>query len=56
MVGWHYQLNGHESRHDFEQTPGDGEGQETWCATACGVIKSWTQLSNEQQQISSVSL
>ena len=23
MVGWHYQLNGHES----EQTLGDGEGQ-----------------------------
>ena len=23
MVGWHYQLNGHE----FEQTPGNGEGQ-----------------------------
>ena len=23
MVGWHYWLNGHE----FEQTPGDGEGQ-----------------------------
>ena len=23
MVGWHNQLNGHE----FEQTPGDGEGQ-----------------------------
>ena len=23
MVGWHYQLNGHE----FEQTPGDCEGQ-----------------------------
>ena len=22
-VGWHHQLNGHE----FEQTPGDGEGQ-----------------------------
>jgi len=22
MVGWHYQLNGHE----FEQTPGDNEG------------------------------
>ena len=22
MVGWHYRLNGHE----FEQTPGDGEG------------------------------
>ena len=23
MVGWHHQLNGHE----FEQAPGDGEGQ-----------------------------
>ena len=23
MVGWHHQLNGHE----FEKTPGDGEGQ-----------------------------
>ena len=23
MVGWHYQLNGHE----LGQTPGDGEGQ-----------------------------
>ena len=23
MVGWHYQLNGHE----FEQAPGDSEGQ-----------------------------
>ena len=23
MVGWHHQLNGHE----FEQNPGDGEGQ-----------------------------
>ena len=23
MVGWHNQLNGHE----FEQAPGDGEGQ-----------------------------
>ena len=23
MVGWHHQLNGHE----FEQTPGDNEGQ-----------------------------
>ena len=22
MVGWHYQLNGHE----FEKAPGDGEG------------------------------
>ena len=23
MVGWHHQLN----RHEFEQAPGDGEGQ-----------------------------
>ena len=23
MVGWHHRLNGH----DFEQTPGDSEGQ-----------------------------
>ena len=23
MIGWHHKLNGHE----FEQTPGDGEGQ-----------------------------
>ena len=23
MVGWHHQLNGNE----FEETPGDGEGQ-----------------------------
>ena len=23
MVGWHHRLNGHE----FQQTPGDGEGQ-----------------------------
>ena len=32
MVGWHHRLNGHE----FEQTPGDSEGQEslglTWAA------------------------
>ena len=25
MVGWHHRLNGHE----FKQTPGDGEGQES---------------------------
>ena len=32
MVGWHYQLNGHES----EQTPGDGEGQ----GSLAGVLQS----------------
>ena len=29
MVGWHHQLNGHE----FEQTPGDCEGQ--GCLACC---------------------
>ena len=30
MVGWHHRLNGHE----FEQNPGDSEGQrsEAWCS------------------------
>ena len=33
MVGWHQQLNGHES----EQGPGDGEGQGSLecCCTCC---------------------
>ena len=30
MVGWHHQLNGHE----FEQVPGDSEGQES--LAGCG--------------------
>ena len=38
MVGWHHRLNGHE----FEQTPGDGEGREAWCDTVLGVAKSRT--------------
>ena len=42
MVGWHHVLNGHE----FEQTPGDGEGQKAWHAAVYGVTKSWIQLSN----------
>ena len=41
MVGWHYQLSGHE----FEQAPevGDGQGNLACCH---GVAKSWTQLSD----------
>ena len=33
MVGWHHQLNGRE----FEQAPGDGEGQESLvcCSPLC---------------------
>ena len=42
MVGWHHQLN----RHEFEQTPGDGEGQEAWRAAVHGVTKSQTQLTD----------
>ena len=44
MVGWHYQLDGHE----FEQAPGvgDGQGKGTWSAIVHGVAKSQTRLSN----------
>ena len=38
MTGWHQQLNGHE----FEQTPGDSEGQEAWCVAVHQVTKSRT--------------
>ena len=38
MVEQHHLINGHE----FEQTPGDGEGQVAWCATVHGVAKSLT--------------
>ena len=47
MVGWHHRLN----RHEFEQTPGDGERQgsldrEAWRAAIHGVAKSRTPLSD----------
>ena len=29
MIGWHHRLNGHE----FEQSPGDGEGQRSLVST-----------------------
>ena len=32
MVGWHHRLSGHE----FEQPPGDSEGQRAWCAAVYG--------------------
>ena len=48
MVGWHHQLNGHES----EQTPSDDEGQESLaCCIPWGRKESdmtW-QLKNKQQ-------
>ena len=42
MVEWRHQLNEHE----FEQTPGDGEGKEAWHAAIHGVIKSRKLLSD----------
>ena len=42
MVGWHRPLNGHE----FEQTPGDSEGQGSPACCSLGVAKSQTTLSN----------
>ena len=43
MVGWHHQLN----RHEFEQAPGDGEGQESLeCCSLWGCKESDT---TEQQ-------
>ena len=42
IVGWYYQLNGHE----FEQAPGDGDGQEAWYAAVHGLAKNRTQLSD----------
>ena len=45
MIGWHHRLNGHE----FQQTPGDGEGQGSLaCCSPWGHIESDTteQLNN----------
>ena len=38
MAGWHYPLNGHE----FEQTQGDDEGQESLVCSSHGVAESDT--------------
>ena len=42
MVGWHHRLNGNKC----EQTPGDGEDREAWCAAVYGVTKNGTGLSD----------
>ena len=42
MVGWHHQLNRHES----EQAPGVGDGQGSLHAAVHGVAKSQTRLSD----------
>ena len=43
MVGWHHRINGHE----FEQTPGDSEGQGSLaCCNLCGCKESDTMKNN----------
>ena len=42
MVGWHHRLNGH----DFEQTPGDSEGQGSLACCSPWVTKNRTWLSD----------
>ena len=43
MVGWHHQLNGHE----FEQTPGDGEGRGSLVCAVHAVTESQTRLNTK---------
>ena len=48
MVGWHHGLDGHE----FEQTPGDGEGQGSlMCCSpwGCKELDTTEQLNNKEQ-------
>ena len=48
MVGWHHRLNGHE----FEQTPGDGEGQGSMVCRSPWGRKEWDtteQLNNNNE-------
>ena len=42
MVGSHHRLNGHE----FEQAPGDDEGQGSLACCSAWGHKEWTQLSD----------
>jgi len=57
MIGWYHWLNGHE----FEQTPGDSEGQEVWCAAVHGFTKNrrwiskWTKTTKEMTNCIQVS-
>ena len=46
MVGWHYQLNGHES----EQAPGYSEGQGSLACCSPGGCRVKHDLATEQQQ------
>ena len=46
MVGWNYRLDGHE----FEQTPGDSEGQGSLECVVHGVAKNKHDLMTEHQR------
>ena len=55
MVGWHHQLNGHE----FEQTPGDSEGQGSltcWSPWGCKELDMAEQLNNKNNPLSIMSV
>ena len=45
MVGWHHQVYGHE----FEQTPGDGEGQGSMAYAAEQLNKRLSHLHQENK-------
>ena len=49
MVGWHHRLNGHE----FEQTPGDSEGQGSLaCCSPWGCKQlDMTELLNHNKEV-----
>ena len=48
MVGWHHRLDGHE----FEQAPGDGEGQGSLvCCSPWGCKESDTTATEQQQHM-----
>ena len=53
MVRWHHRLNGHE----FEQTPGDGEGQSMGVLQSLGCCSPWgCKVSEMTQQLNSNNL
>ena len=47
MVGWHHQLNGH----GFDQTLGDGEGEESLAYCSSWVAKRHNLVTEQQQNI-----
>ena len=49
MVGWHHQLNGHESK----QTLGDSE---LWHAAFHGAANNWTRLGDLNNKVDTTSL